>query len=307
MKQAVLTAFLLVIAWFVSAAPVSAQAGCDHDLSQVRNLLDAADTAWANGDDAAALDAIAQARTLLEQIEQTCGEVTASVPLRPGADRINILVMEHSTTFGIPKLTKLAAVAYANGFKVTIFEDQAAFLADLDKPEVVAAIYGGQVASDPGLRKLYDFSQQGGRILLMYDGSWIGSNTALQELFGVSLAAEQIDVQAHSSFYYKTTVLPTWMDAYSVGIPSLENDLTAYFRVFLVVPSTWPGERGTAVGENSNTRLLYYANPTGTVTFWPLPLGGDYEFTPLFFNDGNIDYFDNEAAAMAMLQYALGQ
>jgi hypothetical protein len=307
MSRPIAVGLLFLTALLVTVAPVSAQNDCPHDLTQVRTLLATADAAWANGDNAAALEAVSQAQALLEQIQQECGEDVPAASGRPGADRIIILLKEHTTSFGIPELTKLAAAAYADGLKVTIFEDQAPFLADLKKPDVAAAIYGGQLASDPGLRELYDFVQDGGRILLMYDGSWIERNAALQGLFGVSLAAEKIDIQSHSSFHYKPSVLPAWLDQYSVGIPSLDNDLIAFFRVFLVVPSTWPGERGTAVGENANTRLLYYSNPTGTVIFWPLPLGGNYEFTPLFFSDENIDYFDNEIAALAVLEHLLGR
>ena len=226
-------------------------------------------------------------------------------PTRPGATRIVVHVMEHYTPFGVAELTKFSAAAYVNGFSVTVYDDQAAFLSELDEPDVAAAIYGGQVASDPGLRKLYDFVQNGGRIFLMYDGSWLARNAALQELFGVTLAAEKIDIQTRSSFHYRPTLLPSWLDSYSVGIPSLSNDLSAYFNLYLVVPTSWPGERGTLVGENASLRLLYYANPTSTVTFFPLPLGGDFQWTELFFNDENIDYFDNERAAVAILAYLL--
>jgi len=300
--------FLIVLS--ISGLPVLAQDGCDHDLSPVHDLLAAADAAWTRGDNVTALDAVAQARVLLEQIEAQCTLPSSSsspVPGRPGATRILIHANELGSLMGLANLTKLSAAAYVNGYTVAVIDDQGAFLSELDKSDVAAAIYVGQVASDPGLRKLYDFVQEGGRILLMYDGSWLDRNALLQELYGVSLAAEKIEIQTRSSFLYRQSVLPPWLQAYSIGIPSLSNDLTAFFRVYLAVPPTWPGERGTAPGENAHARLLYYANPTATVTFWPLPLGGRYERTPLFFNDENIDYFDNEAAAIALLRHMMGQ
>lgn len=306
MKQVLISTIILVIICSTNP-PVVAQDVCEPDLAPIYNLLLAAESAWDAGDADAAVARLSEARHLLEQIERACPvtEQAQTPPAHPGATRIIVHVMEHYTTFGVAELTKFSAVAYVNGFSVTVYDDQAAFLTELDEPDVAAAIYGGQVASDPGLRKLYDFVQYGGRILLMYDGSWLERNAALQELFGVSLAAEKIDVQARSSFHYRPTLLPNWLDGYSVGIPSLSNDLIAHFNLYLVVPANWPGERGTLEGENASLRLLYYANPTGTVTFFPLPLGGAFQWTELFFNDENIDYFDNETAAVAILEYLL--
>src|SRR5690606_18873918 len=138
------------------------------------NLLFAAESDWDAGNPVAAIERLSEARLLLEQIERACSatEEPQTPAARPGATRIVVHIMEHYTPFGVAELTKLSAAAYVNGFSVTVYDDQAAFLSELDEPDVAAAIYGGQVASDPGRRKLYDFVQDGGRILLMYDGSW---------------------------------------------------------------------------------------------------------------------------------------
>jgi hypothetical protein len=316
----------LVAALLLVALPAGAQGddgtgtipgGCNTDLADVYLLLGEAQGAWERADNAAAVTALAEARERLAEIEQACGGsgpqiVPTTTPTQvpePTAttipeDTVALFVTTSPTTRAATGL--LAEAAQGQGVPLQVFENQRDFILWLDAAHIKGAIYGGPGVTSEALYMLRDLVEKGGRVLLLYDESWIPLNTLLQELFGVTLVADTFATAKNEDFIYPRTALPGWLQDYTIGIADPNGSRTAFFRAYLEVPQDWPGERGTALDDDSGEeRLVYYANPTGSVIFWPVPVELGSGAPLFFFADEHVDYFYNRQVLFALVEYLL--
>ncbi|NLX08329.1 MAG: hypothetical protein GXY36_01590 [Chloroflexi bacterium] len=320
MKKLLLSV-VLVLGLLGAVPPALAQdGGCTQDLSQVYLLMGEAQGAWERGDSGAALAALAQARQALIAIELACGggqdlftPTPSPTPMptetptpRPDPDRV--IVFAARSMMESEPFTKLIAFGFANNAVITVYDNQRDFLVALEAPDVVGAIYAGPAATTEGMRDLNDFVSRGGRILLMYDQSWLALTTIAQDLFGISLAEDTFATQTNADFLYPAEMLPPWLRGMEIGINGAGGTVSAAFQAFVVVPQNWPGERGVLPSDTAGTsELLYYANPTRTIIFWPLPNDTTTGDTLYFFSDTNLSFFDNQQAALEMINLLLGR
>lgn len=321
------TLALLLVLLALGALPAQAQDGgereCSHDLTNVYLFLGEAQGAWELGDHETAVEALTNAREALTLIEIACGGpgpqemvVEAGTPTpaptmtpqptaTPEPDDAVVMYVAGAGGAAV-NVTDVKQTAQTEGVPVRIYDDQREFILALADPYVIGAIYGGPGITNEGLRALQVFVEDGGRVLLLYDESWTAQNTLLQELFGITVSAATLGIQKNTDFVYPRSMLPSWLSSYTIGIAAQGADLTGFFRAMLTVPPTWPGERGTVPDpDTAQEVLVYYGNPTGTVTFWPVPVtlgSGDLLY---FFADEHVGYFYNRQAFFDMVNYLL--
>ncbi len=203
--------------------------------------------------------------------------------------------------------SKLAALAFTQGYRLDIYRDVEDFIAELSAPDVVAAMYQSW-ASPEALVALDAFRKSGGRVLMVYDGAWIrAQNEPLQLLYGVTVAYEPM-IAREQTIIYDSGLLPPALRGYQVGMASDAVE----FRVSGYLVTLNPAQEvGTITSQETGQERTVYLN-LGNVIF--LPSVFSYEHDPeqpaawqqrfwygQFYADEQIDYFDNEAAARALL------
>jgi len=226
-------------------------------------------------------------------------------PVAPGAGRV-LAYLISADNAGIETLSKLVGLGFRDGIDVQTFSNQDEFLAALEEPNVRGALYAGTGYSAGALRALSTFAARGGRVIFFYDGDWLQQNDLLQDLFGVSLVIERVkDVK--DELVFDPAMLPGWASGLNVGVARTGQDhyITAH-----AVSSLELEQAGYLLSdETSKERLLYLSTLGGRVAFFPRPytfenLINEYQY---FFDDANIDSFDNELAAQGMLKFLMGK
>lgn len=292
----------------VTVAGAQEDAACEINLTQVYLLLANAGAAYEVGNPEGALQALSEARALLQGIEAQCaGEPLPEALDTAGRNRIVVFVGEDDeySNHGDP-LSKLAGLAFVNGINLSVFPYDDEFLAQLQQPDVAAAIYSAVSPNVEVLLALRNLADAGGRVLLIYGahGDWLDQNKLIQELFNVSIVEEGVKAEP-DTLLYPSSMLPAWLRNYRVGVA--QNNFVERIFGYLVSPASG-GERGYLVSDESGSeRLLYYSAPNERVAFWPYiwAQGSSIYVAEYFFDDENIDYFDNEEAALTLLRYLL--
>ena len=301
MKQ--FTLFITLVVLLLSGTSlVSAQEGCEINVEPVKIMLDLAQSYADSGDMDSALATLAEIQTQLQDWENAC-----TSPSEATSGQIAVFVYEsnYGDTYYLHSFTKLSGLAFANGLDLVVYEDPTAFFNALAQPDVAAAIYGGN-GSATDLVTLRDFVERGGRALLLYNTLWLQQDTALQDTFGIALAEEASISRSTQGILYNP-LLPSWLAEFNVGIAA-ENAPEVSIHAYLIAPGA-DGERGYLTSEiTGNDRLLYYSSPDRAVTLFPAAQTFQMEhYYEYFFDDAHIDYFDNEAAALLLLNYLLGR
>ncbi len=301
---------LSMLAILVGASPALAQddpGSCPLNLAQVYLRLTNAQIAWDAGNSQAALQSLGEAQTLLGEIASRCASGSAQTPARgPGA------VVLYLDDKGPGQFTKLNAVAFANGLDLTIAESEDQFEQLLAEPATAAAIYGSgsesRAPSDRALLSLEGFVQDGGRALLFYDGAWTDESKLIQDLFGIAVAGELV-AAGEGNLRYPDSALPAWLSGMKLGVEADEIWLTAY----LIIPSTEGMQLAARSGETGRDRVVFYEAASGNLIWMPRITQcvawqyGCVEADPTdWFDDRNIDFFDNEQAVLALLRYLSG-
>ncbi len=230
------------------------------------------------------------------------------IPLSQSKGRIVAFLISsdsfNAENAGIETLSKLVGLGLRDDIAVQTFSDQDKFLAALKDPYVLGALYGGKGNSPGSLRALNAFATGGGRVLFFYDGDWMQQNDLLQELFGVSLVAERVKY-VKDELIYAPAMLPGWASGLNVGVAQAGQ--YHYINAYAVSNQELDQTGYLLSDESSKERLLYLSNMPGPVAFFPRPyiferLANEYQY---FFDDANIDLFDNQQAAQRMLKFLL--
>ena len=224
-------------------------------------------------------------------------------------DRI-IVYAEHTcgTSCYSKSFSKLDGIAFTHGIDFDDYTNPNTFIDQLDEPDVIAAIYGAGEVDDNHLYALDNFVESGGRVFMDYGPRWGLQNSLFQQLFGISISVETI-LSSEDILIYPSSSLPSWMDGLSVGVQG--STFEHFLGHYLYVPGI-DGERRYIVSQETGlSRLVYYSSPDEKITFWPhtdyLCCGWGLElYYNFFYDDENIDYFDNETAALNMLHFLLG-
>ncbi len=302
---------VMVLALLVGAYPGAAQGpDCTIRLTDVYAALANAQVAADAGNTAGALEQVAAARAALERIEAACAGGAVPATGRSGGAVVLYL--------GGRYFDKLDGLAFANGIDLIIAENEDQFLEQLQNANVVSAIYGSYYNTnndhyEPSARALVAldaFIRDGGRALLLYDAFWPEQNDLLQELFTVASVYEVL-TYTEGSLLLEGKALPTWLSDLRVGVQSDNPALRAY----LVAPVSGAEQIFWVSQDTGRDRLVYYQNASGDVIFWARTeacFAWSYDncagFQPIdWFDDDNIDYFDNEQAALVMLRFLSGQ
>lgn len=205
---------------------------------------------------------------------------------------------------GIETLSKLVGFSLKDGIVLQSYSNQDKFLAALNDPDVRAALYSGTGYSPGALRALSAFAARGGRVLFFYDGDWLQQNDLLQELFGISLGVERVKY-VKDELVYDPVMLPDWASSLDVGIA--RSGQYHYINAY-AVSTLELGQSGYLLSdEGGKERLLYLSTSSGRAAFFPRPytfeqLVNEYQY---FFDDANIELFDNQQAALRMLNSLL--
>jgi hypothetical protein len=205
-------------------------------------------------------------------------------------------------------LTKLSALALANGIKLTVVDSEQQLVSELAQPDVIGCIYGGEGQDMATLTALNQLVKSGGRALLLYDEGWVDQSAKLHDTFGVSLASEHFGSLTDQGFHYVKGMLPPWLRSLDVGVgPDMNN---IFLSAYLVIPGR-VGERGMIITDQAmrKTQLVFYSPLDGSISWEPRPVRqADSSLRQMlsFFDDDNIGYHDNEKAALTTLNFLLG-
>lgn len=212
------------------------------------------------------------------------------------------------------EFTKLDSLAFLRGIDLTVYQNEADFVAALREPDVVGTIYGGSPGSDDmtldsedgttesvnPFAALHEFRLSGGRLLMLYSADWAQENDLLQRLFRVSVPREDSINQQDFAFTYADGLLPYWLKGLAVTVNASGVDLA--FSGYLVTPED-QGDKGFYTAENGSTPLLM-SFTQGDIAFFPVTVDVREDTRHYFFDDRYIDNADNEQAAMTMLRFA---
>ncbi len=307
MKRLILFISLLITLTSGQAILAQGADSCEFRLGEVYLALANAQITYEAGNEAAALEALANARRQIEIIEAQCaGDEVAQESLRTGGS-IVIYLPDAS-------LSKLNGLAFANGIELSIAEDSGAFMEQLQDPQVVAAIYGSDrsrenvyAPSDRILLSIEAFVSDGGHALLMYDRAWVEQTELLQDLFEIAIANETL-MYDEGTLRFADSILPPWLQGMRIGVEG-ETWLTAY-----VLTPNPQGFTGSIISQDSGReRIAYYETSSGSLSFMPRTIrcvGWQYSCVNYahgdWLDDRNIDFLDNEEAAIALLRHLSG-
>lgn len=319
MKRFTILMFLTVSLLITSCSQQSATSGVlfpDTDATlvaqQVANQLTAEALSVAQAqlelDQLRATDEASQGQPQFE--ESAAPEPTSEPqPTAPAAVRDRIVL------FGFNEFTKLESLAFANGISLTPTRSISDFINWLTEPDVAAAIYviEGRQVQQLDLIELEGFSKTGGRVLFFYDDRWAEHNSTLQDLFLVSVAAEEIREIYEATLLYDDTMLPGYMRGLRI-LGTRPKTQRIYIKAYLTT-TLQGGERTYFTSqETGRDRLLYLSTADGKVTFWPSvrctrsegAFDSFYSICP-FIGDESIGFADNDRATLAVLNYLLGR
>lgn len=217
--------------------------------------------------------------------------------------------------------TQLEGLAFTDGIKFNLYDNSGPgrynndFLNELKSPDVAAGIWLNSYITDADLITLKDFIDDGGKLFLAYGDWWTVHNELLQDLFGVSIVKEEVlgnDHGGHASIQYQS-ILPSWANKMSVYVAD-ENGYNTLSLTSYLMTIIQGGEKAKFSSEASGDQvLMYLSNAEGSVIFWPhvhyYKYGSARSCSTYidFFEDKQIDYQENEQAALAMLNYLLGR
>ena len=304
----ILAIFILVLQ---PQALVAQDDPCTIELSAVYAALGNAQGSSAAGDQDAALASIAEARQLLQQIEANCGvSDIANVPTdavdAPSGPREGaILLVVAKGTRNPLELGRLEGLAFINGFELIIETDSRNTERYFDGSEDIAAvIYAGYVDNqhENDMAALAEFVDNGGYVVMMYNERWEEGNDLLQDLFRVSVVAENVQ-NSDGQFVFPSEMLLPYNQGLQIGI--IDEGLSRLgISAYLLTPQSGSSE-GYASNDQGEARLVSFANESGNLIFFP---GIQYNYNPYhIFEDEFIEQFDNEAAMIALFNYLLGQ
>ncbi|MBN1964904.1 MAG: hypothetical protein JW910_09670 [Anaerolineae bacterium] len=317
MKRYLLLAVLVVLLVSTLCAgpiPAVAQDGgeCDIQLAAAIGLLAQAQAMVDAGNTTAALNLLAQASAEIARIRIECGvSPEAVLPGGAGAAPTTSANRTRLVMLGSPDAySQLAGLAFINSIDLTLMEDRAEFIAALQEPDIAGAIHASWDVDGPILAAYADFVEGGGRLLLFYGERWVEQNRLLQQLFDVSVGLEDAGLQEGGTFLYSVEMLPSWLDDLTIGTIREDSRTLIYFASHLLTPniSGDAGDIGSSTG--GARRLAVYASDAG-VLYWPvltyLIPREQTGFDPYFLADTYLGRFDNEAAAVRVLNYLLGR
>jgi len=224
-------------------------------------------------------------------------------PIGPGRVLAYLISADNA---GIETLSKLVGLGFRDGVEVQVFSNEEEYLVALDEADVRGALYAGTGYSAAALRELSNFANNGGRVLFFYDGDWLQQNDLLQDRFGVSLVIERVK-EVKDQLIFDQAMLPDWASGLEVGVSRTgqEQYITAH-----AISAQDPDQAGYLISDETNKeRLLYLSTMDGRVAFFPRTylfenLINEYQY---FFDDANIDFYDNEQAARGMLNFLAGK
>lgn len=313
MKRMAVPALLMIL---MVTVPLSAGAqggqsdDCNWSLTQVYVSLANAQVAWEVGNQAGALEALSEAQAQLERITSQC---SGEEP-EPGAERGGGAIVAYLGR-GSSDYSKLDALAWTNGIDLRITEDPDEFMEQLHESDVVAVMYGSRTYSrrlmapnDRVLLSVDTFVRDGGKALLFYDYSWEDSNDLLTDAFDFAVVAETL-ASGEGHLRFEDSMLPAWLSGMRVGMQSTE----IFLNVYLVTQDGEGIQRLLTSSDSGRERMVYYESPSGRLILFPRPVRCETQDHYCdstvhidWFDNQNIDFFDNERAALAVLKYLLG-
>ncbi len=299
MKRYLWIAVLLALV-IGTPGPVAAQGDgdCDIRLADIYRLLAEAQAAIDSDDTAAALERLDDTRTAIDQIMAECAE-TVDLDLEKDPYEANPIIM-YAVPAGYRRFVELAE---AQGINLTIADNAAAFTAALADEEVTAAIVD-MIPDETVLSAIGAFTERGGRVFFIYGSYWDYSslNELMAELYDVTFDLGSGMPLDDGTVMYHQAMLPEWLYDYDIGV----TDGTYIHLTDNVLAANDPtGVRGFW-GES----LLYFEDKDSTIIFWPRTLRSSTSsradsWSGTFFADPSIESFDNEAAALALLEHLL--
>jgi hypothetical protein len=207
--------------------------------------------------------------------------------------------------------SKMDSLAWEEDIKLTITGDIDEFINELKKADTTVAIYGTDIFEDkpPNSKVLLTidrFIRDGGTALLFYDRNWEKVNDLLQDNFGFSVVAEKL-AYGEGSLRINESMLPDWLSDYRIGVESKEIWLYSY----IVVKDEGGVQRSVKSNETGANRLVFYERSDGRLILFPRIMvchawsyGDCAGFIPQdWFENNNIEFFDNEQATKALLRY----
>lgn len=201
--------------------------------------------------------------------------------------------------------TKLEALAFTNGIPLSVYykDDPEKFQEHLNQPDVAGVIYIPARLRASDLPALRSFIDGGGRALFLYSEHWVEQNESLRELFGVSVVEERLVELKNETFFYTDSMLPSFLKGKRIVATTDRNVLVMAY----VATTNEIGEAGvldSAASEQS--RLVYFNTPLREIVFFPM-VYINYPRSFAFFDDISMHVEDNEAAALALLEFLLGE
>lgn len=244
--------------------------------------------------------------------------LTAMLTQAYAAPKIYVKMYSRLNGYGNPSqkfnLSKLQAVAFENNVKVIngSEEDQSPMVIPINANGIIySSAYSYKMADN--FHIICNYVKNGGRAILFYNTTWILHNELLQDIFNVSISKELI-CKAEGSLKYPSSSLPSFLQNYNIGVmpsvyrmPGINN----------YIVSLNDGENNTATSISSGKdriissvfdlgkgKIMFIANVMGVHPSTPSWNDEVYNsYINVFFNDENIDNYDNSNAAIELLKW----
>jgi hypothetical protein len=201
--------------------------------------------------------------------------------------------------------TRLQVLGDFNNAEIYVTYDNDDFISHLDPSEFKAAIYVYFYAPET-VAPLYEYIQNGGRVMFLYYGMRDDHAIKVEEYFGVRIV-ENGRVY-HDPLIYPASLLPDWLSGIVVGVADSESqNLRHQATLFHALGLE---SEGVMVNEGGDIVRFTGSMMGGRLVFWPLgesyPNSGHGDIVErVFFDDFNIHNFQNEQASINMLNYLL--
>jgi len=216
--------------------------------------------------------------------------------------------------------TKAQSLAFSEGIEL-----ETKIKSDLNYPPSVSidsqdgVIYESWTIDGDAASSLASFVEEGGNLILVYSSNYSEENTLFQRIFSISFNAEQVSMSKSSgSFIFPEGSVPSIFDGLDLGMVSFYG--TYVLPSYLTVVGD--GEKYFLESEETSEKRLIsyvYSMGKGNVMLIPSIFGTstqtpDYDpidnsyirFSETFFQDDQIDKFDNEEAVRKALKWLTG-
>jgi len=232
--------------------------------------------------------------------------------------QVDIIIYSDKPQYQNQYYTKFQGICFENGIKSSIVSSKKAYNSPLvnisGNPKAV--IYDCWIISEINISNLRNYVRKGGYLVLFYSAEWSKNNSLLQELFNISINAENVVLSKHSgSYIFPSASLPFYFSNNKIGIitPYEYCTLPAYLTVGshgseYYITSDFSKKSRTIIFEYSlgEGKVLLFPTIFGTSKMTPdfSPLNNSYNrFPDSFICDRQIDHFDNESAARQLIRW----